>query len=684
MDQLELVGHSTNEPAGKSKRARKGSAKGASPVAEQLPIARVAVEVSAMAVDRLFDYLVPAKLSHVAQPGTRVRIRFAGRLVSGFILERVEQPEHTGRLARIERVSGPPVLTGEIVALTRAVADHYAGTLADILRDAVPPRHAASEQGAATASQSGAGHGRTTGSNDAASTVDDRCWQRYVGGSAMLARLHAGEQLRAAVSVVPTDDPADLLAGLVAAVDGASVIVVPDARDLERFGARLEARFPDRVARLSAAMSTAARYRAFLDILSGARDIVVATRNGAFAPMSAARLLVVWDDGDEALIEPRSPGWHAREVLALRSHRSSASWVAMSHSRSVEVARLVDTGWAQSVDGDRTARRTCAQVLTPADDQRIEPDAPGARIPTIAWRAIRQACHQGPVLVQVARSGYQPAVACAQCRTPARCARCTGPLAAMAAGDDPICRWCGTPAQDWSCDECGSKRLRSMAVGSARTAEELRRAFPGVDVLVSGRATEVLSRVGPEPAIIVCTVGAEPIAVGGYRAAVLLDAPALLARTDLRSEEETLRRWFAVLSLVRGRADGGQVVVTAGPQQRAVQALVRADPTGWASRELVEREETQLPPVWRAVTITGSEEDVVAFGTILTDDAEWRRLGPVAVHRAGQRPQSRLLVLAPPSGGSRLARAVRLALTAKPDRGSEHRVQVRLDPVSLF
>ncbi|MGB5016947.1 MAG: primosome assembly protein PriA, partial [Candidatus Nanopelagicales bacterium] len=324
MDQLELVGHSTNEPAGKSKRARKGSAKGASPVAEQLPIARVAVEVSAMAVDRLFDYLVPAKLSQVAQPGTRVRIRFAGRLVSGFILERVEQPEHTGRLARIERVSGPPVLTGEIVALTRAVADHYAGTLADILRDAVPPRHAASEQGAATASQSGAGHGRTTGSNDAASTVDDRCWQRYVGGSAMLARLHAGEQLRAAVSVVPTDDPADLLAGLVAAVDGASVIVVPDARDLERFGARLEARFPDRVARLSAAMSTAARYRAFLDILSGARDIVVATRNGAFAPMSAARLLVVWDDGDEALIEPRSPGWHAREVLALRSHRSSA------------------------------------------------------------------------------------------------------------------------------------------------------------------------------------------------------------------------------------------------------------------------------------------------------------------------------------------------------------------------
>ncbi|MGV1035668.1 MAG: hypothetical protein ACOYD0_01420 [Candidatus Nanopelagicales bacterium] len=684
MDQLELVGHTADDPAGRGKRVRKGRAKPPSPIAEHLPIARVAVDVSAMAVDRLFDYLVPEKFSGAAQPGTRVRIRFGGRLIGGFILERVAHPEHTGRLARIERVSGPVVLTSEVASLSRAVADHYAGTLADVLRDAVPPRHAASERG--TATQPRQGYARPAGitGSAAAMSIDGEHWQHYVGGFAMLARLHAGEQLRAAVSVVPTDDPTDLVAGLVAAVDGASVIVVPDARDLERFGAGLEARFPDRVARLSAAMSAAARYRAYLDILSGSRDIVVATRNGSFAPVPAARLLVIWDDGDEALIEPRSPGWHAREVLALRSHRGSASWVAMSHSRSVEVARLVDTGWAQSVDGDRNARRTCAKVLTPADDQRIEPDAPGARIPTIAWRAIRQACHEGPVLVQVARSGYQPAVACADCRTPARCAACSGPLAAVAAGADPSCRWCGAQVEDWSCEECGGKRLRSMAVGSARTAEELRRAFPGVAVLVSGRATEVLNRVGPEPAIIVCTVGAEPVATGGYRAAVLLDAPALLARTDLRSEEATLRRWFNVLSLVRGRADGGQVVVTADPQQRAVQALVRADPAGWARRELAERQETQLPPVWRAMTITGPEEDVLAFGATLTDEAEWRRLGPVAVHRAGQRPQSRLLVLAPPGDGLQLAQAVRLGLAAKPDRGSEHRVQVRLDPVSLF
>ena len=38
------------------------------------------------------------------------------------------------------------MLTGEVAALVRSVADHYAGTFADVMRLAVPPRHAATEK----------------------------------------------------------------------------------------------------------------------------------------------------------------------------------------------------------------------------------------------------------------------------------------------------------------------------------------------------------------------------------------------------------------------------------------------------------------------------------------------------------------------------------------------------------
>ena len=97
-------------------------------------------------LDRDFDYLVPPEMDEIAQPGVRVRIRFSGRLIDGFLLERLEKSDHTGKLMRLERVVSPErVLTPEILRLVTAVAARYAGTRADVLRLAIPPRHAKTE-----------------------------------------------------------------------------------------------------------------------------------------------------------------------------------------------------------------------------------------------------------------------------------------------------------------------------------------------------------------------------------------------------------------------------------------------------------------------------------------------------------------------------------------------------------
>ena len=112
-------------------------------------MARVAVDVPLAHLDRPFDYLVPASLDEAAAPGCRVRVRFAGRLTGGYLLERAEDSDHQGTLAFLERVISPePVLTPEVAGLARAVADRYGGTLADVLRLAIPPRHARAEKAA--------------------------------------------------------------------------------------------------------------------------------------------------------------------------------------------------------------------------------------------------------------------------------------------------------------------------------------------------------------------------------------------------------------------------------------------------------------------------------------------------------------------------------------------------------
>ena len=81
-------------------------------------------------------------------------------------------------------------------------------------------------------------------------------------------------------------------------------------------------------------------------------------------------------------------------------------------------------------------------------------------------------------------------------------------------------------------------------------------------VRTSGRDA-VLAAVPAEPALVVATPGAEPVAEGGYAAALLLDGWALLDRADLRAGEEALRRWLAAAALVRPARDGGRVVVVA-------------------------------------------------------------------------------------------------------------------------
>ncbi|MDQ1689858.1 MAG: hypothetical protein QOK42_2833, partial [Frankiaceae bacterium] len=67
--------------------------------AATLPVARVVVDVPLPHLDRAFDYLVPARVDDLAVPGARVRLRFSGQLVDGFILDRHDASEHAGRLA---------------------------------------------------------------------------------------------------------------------------------------------------------------------------------------------------------------------------------------------------------------------------------------------------------------------------------------------------------------------------------------------------------------------------------------------------------------------------------------------------------------------------------------------------------------------------------------------------------
>jgi primosomal protein N' (replication factor Y) len=632
------------------------------------------VDIPLAHLDRPFDYLVPERLAAQASPGVRVRVRFAGQLTDGFVLERAKVSEHQGRLAYLERVVSPePVLTPEIAGLARAVADRYAGTLADVLRLAVPQRHAATE----------------AASRDAAQEPPRRpgpgSWASYPAGPAFLDALASGRPARAAWTAMPgTTWPEEIAraAATSASTGRGAVIVLPDARDLARVGEALAGTGAGHVM-LSADLGPAERYRRWLAALRGDVLIVAGTRAAMFAPVRELGLVVLWDDGDDLHAEPRAPYPNAREVLALRAHRAGAAALIGGFARTAELTQLVDSGWARSLEPDRAVlRNTAPRVRPAADEAELARDeaAVTARLPSRALRTVRAAIARGPVLVQVPRRGYLAAIACGRCRAQARCTRCGGPLRLTGAHEVPDCRWCGALAAGWSCPRCGHDSIRAIVTGAARTAEELGRAFPGVQVRTSG-GESVIAAVPDQPALVIATPGAEPL--GRYAAALLLDGWALLSRPSLRAGEEALRRWLGAAALVQA---GGTVLVHADAALPAAQALIRWDPVGFSERELADRCELGFPPAVRMAAVTGA---AAAVASLLSGVAPgFEVLGPVPGERGGpsgdEPEQVRALVRAPRSQGAALARALHAAQAARSARKEGGGVRVQLDPAEVI
>jgi primosomal protein N' (replication factor Y) len=74
-----------------------------------------------------------------------------------------------------------------------------------------------------------------------------------------------------------------------------------------------------------------------------------------------------------------------------------------------------------------------------------------------------------------------------------------------------------------------------------------------------------------------------------------LDPELSLARVDLRAEEESFFRWMRVLSLVEASAPA---IITLPDTYPLVQLLIRLDPVAFAIKELDNRAEARITPVF--------------------------------------------------------------------------------------
>ena len=700
-------------------------------VVSELPVASVRLVGVLPHLDRPFEYAVTPDTA-AAGPGMRVRVRFSGKDTEGIVLERRAEPTTDRALAPLHRlVSDDVVVPPAMMRVCEDVAERSAGTVGDVLRLALPPRHARAEKAdraaaekeeaaaaeaeaeaeaeaaedlestesaddaepAATTDAAETGHDEQTvpaADPSAEAPVAPRHADRYPGLAALLSRAGSAEGPvpRASLVLDPVDPWTAIAAESIAALgpDRGALVIAPDQRDVARLSRVLTERGIAHEV-LAGTEGPEKRYRTFRRILRGATRVVLGSRSAAFAPVQDLALVICWDEADDLLEEPRAPYPHTRTVLQCRSAEERCALLFLAASESVTMRALTDAGYLARLDPVPAPVTAVRPRIVAMDQYLRDREGPSgrSRLPQEAMRVLRNGLQGGPVLVQVPRTGYAPAIACTFCGTRARCPECAAPLSQRGRNGPRHCTVFGRREDGYRCPECDRTHVRAMVIGSTRTAEELHRAFPDAPLKVAGGAHGPLEdEAVPEHGIVVATPGAEPAPPGRYSACLLLDADAMLGRAAFDADVEAVRRWRGAISLVRTAEEGGEVLVVGTSTLPAIRDLVAHRSALFLDRVLEDRRELDLPPFRRVAEVVGEREACRGFleTTELPDGTEV--LGPVDLEGPDQAGRARAVLRIEPRRSRELAAALRSGVAARSARKDRGSLRVRLDPPDVF
>ena len=532
------------------------------PVAAAYPVASVWVDSGIPTLVEPFSYLIPEKLSEQVKIGCRVQVPFKDKQLEGLVIAREPISSTVQELKSIYKVLGDfPVASFETIELIQQVATYWGGSPYDVIRSAIPPRVATVEKNFNIA----------------------------------VSQTHMNRSCSATFHLLPPrQEPISALLQLISKSKraGSKLILVPTLRELKRLTAKLDEVEQPYIS-LDSTLPRAERYLNFLSASLAQNQLIVGMRAAIFAPIPDLAEIFIHRENSEHYYERRAPYWNAREVAWIRSKSENIDLQMTGYLPSLDVAVDIE---AKQIKYEAVRERVT--VLA-------QPSSSGELIPTKIYQQIRSSIKNGPVLFLVPAKGYATAISCAKCRNAAIC-ECGGKLSKTSAKSDPTCVICAKIFVNWRCGWCNEARIFLTSRGIDRFAEEIGRSFPNVRIIQSSSSNPV-GEIGDESAIVISTVGVEPVATSGYQSVVILQVDRFLAATATNSVEQALANFFAACALV---SKTGTIGLVGEDGSAITSALATWNPATFAKREIELRKELKLPPISSAIIMNGSSAEL--------------------------------------------------------------------------
>ena len=396
-------------------------------------VARVVPDVTG--VDKVFDYLIPSELLGAIAIGDRVRVPLHGRNVPGWVTEigstdgGFTDVDSAKLRSVIKRLGFGP--STEVVQLAQWASHRWCGRLRAFFVAASPSTLVA--------------------------TLPTARYQRAqvkVVGDVDVANA-VGQSQSLLVQRGPLKSPVDVMVG--AALHGPSLVVVPTVLRARLFASSLK-RHGFSVAVLPDEWDSAA----------GGVDVVIGSRTAVFSRVPHLHSVVVIDEHDDSLREERTPTWHARDVAIERAQQLGISCVLVSALPSVAAKAWAGDRVLKSDDHETDSEWPTIALIDRTLDERWS----NSLLSSEFIAELRD--HSRRIVAVLNTKGRARLLACASCKSLARCVQCDAAVEIGSTGQFS-CPRCST-SRPQVCVKCSSAKFLTLKPGVSKLREEIAQA----------------------------------------------------------------------------------------------------------------------------------------------------------------------------------------------------------------
>ena len=501
--------------------------------------AKVIVDISNDAVDRVFDYVALDD----TKVGMRVRVPFAGRTVLGYVIGLSEHTDFDKNKIKpiIKNLESVPKLKPEILQLCLFLAKHFFLRLSDCIKLALPScvrldsqremleynltplididtainmigKRAKNqlalvatlnEQGSLSYQKAIELFGRTSVNTLVEKGIILKIANRknrfhYSNTTTVQKNILTQSQFEA-VDAIQNNNKTFLLQGVTGSgktevymtiiencikENKTAIMLVPEISLTPQMMDRFNSRFPNEVAVLHSGLSEGERFDEWERIFSGNAHVVLGARSAIFAPLENLGVIIIDEEHDSSYVSESNPRFVTHDVAEFRARYNSCPLVLGSATPSIESFHKAKLGQYQLVklperiNGLEMPKIEIIDMLAEVMDGNTSPFSKKllAKLDDCINRG-KQA------ILFINRRGYASFVMCRECGYRAKCDDCEVSLVYHKEDNELKCHFCGKRYRMLTnCPNCNSPDIKYGALGTERVVNELKTIYKDIPI----------------------------------------------------------------------------------------------------------------------------------------------------------------------------------------------------------